>query len=481
MALRLPEFSPVAWLTAERVTQQALWLGLFAILAPILGPRPYGLFSVVMVFIGFCEFVLGEAAVEALVTVGELDPQHMATANLTNCVLALVVGLTLFLLAPGIGSVFHDIELRSLIWSLVPLPVLSLLSAVPIALLRRSLQYKRLAGRSIVGLVIGGLFAIAVALAGAGVWALALQVLAQRLAEMMIAWMSVPYRFRLGWSADRFREMRPIWLNIIAGKAMMFAGAQLPRLLLGYFLGPSKLGLFVMANRFLDIILNTTVLPRVVVGRIELRKLRPDSAEFLLSFTRMVQDAALLSFPVLLGTTVLLPDLFQLWLGQRWLAGVAAAQLVTLSGLPLVFFFCLDAGFLAAKLSSVFREMAMVGAMTILVAVLCAAPFGLNAVCLALAVRPWLPLPYYFSVFRRRCHLLPLQVLWSPFRSLLGAVVMTGILSLPFLRPLWLNPKFNFLGLIAAGVIVYLSFLYRFSRDQLRAALAMIWRLRKLG
>jgi hypothetical protein len=32
MALRLPVFSPLAWMTAQRVTQQALWLGLFAIL-----------------------------------------------------------------------------------------------------------------------------------------------------------------------------------------------------------------------------------------------------------------------------------------------------------------------------------------------------------------------------------------------------------------------------------------------------------------
>ena len=51
MAVRLPTLSPVAWLTADRVTQQVLWLILFAILAPILGPRPYGLFSIVMVFV----------------------------------------------------------------------------------------------------------------------------------------------------------------------------------------------------------------------------------------------------------------------------------------------------------------------------------------------------------------------------------------------------------------------------------------------
>jgi len=58
---------------------------------------------------------------------------------------------------------------------------------------------------------------------------------------------------------------------------------------------------------------------------------------------------------------------------------------------------------------------------------------------------------------------------------------MTGILSLTFLRPLWLNSKFNFLGLIAVSVIVYAAFLYRFSCDELRAALATIWQLRNVG
>jgi hypothetical protein len=32
-----------------------------AILAPLLGPRTYGVFSVAMVFVGLSEYVLGEA------------------------------------------------------------------------------------------------------------------------------------------------------------------------------------------------------------------------------------------------------------------------------------------------------------------------------------------------------------------------------------------------------------------------------------
>jgi O-antigen/teichoic acid export membrane protein len=51
VALRL-SLSSVSWVTVEKVAQQVLWLVLFSILAPILGPGPYGVFSIVMVFIG---------------------------------------------------------------------------------------------------------------------------------------------------------------------------------------------------------------------------------------------------------------------------------------------------------------------------------------------------------------------------------------------------------------------------------------------
>jgi polysaccharide transporter, PST family len=474
MALRLPVLSPVAWVTAEKITQQGLWLILFGILAPILGPRPYGLFSIVMVFVGFCEFVLSEGAVEALVTAEELDAPAIGTANLVSGGLALVVGAALFLLAPVIGLAFQDDELKFLVWSLIPLPVLSLLSAVPIALLRRTLQYKRLAVRSIAGLTIGGLFGIGLALAGAGVWALALQVLAQRLAEGVIAWWSVPQRFRFGWSVDRFREMHPVGLNVFAARVMIFAGGQLPRLILGYMLGPSGLGLFVLANRFLDILISVAVFPRVVVGRIELRNMVPGSPEFGRRFTEMAEEVALLAFPVMLGAAALIPDLFRLWLDQRWLAGTVATQLVLLGGLPLVFSYCLDAAFLAAKLSSVFRTMATVQTVSMVATVLCASPFGLNATCLALAIRPWLVLPFFLLAFSRSCQLPALQLLWRPLQSLLGAAIMGAVLSLPLLRPLWLDEKIDFVALIGVGMLVYGAYAYQFSRSQLKAAVAGI-------
>ena len=464
---RLSAISPVAWLTSERVTQQGLSLILFAVLAPILGPRPYGLFALVMVFVGFCEAILLDGAVEALVTVDDLHHLHTTAANLTNGLMALILGLVMFASAPAIAAAMHDPEFRNVMWALALMPVLSTLSAAPIAVLRRSLKFKQLAIRSILGLTIGGMFGIALAVAGLGVWALVLQVLAQRIAELVIGWIAVPVRFGLTWSAPHFHELRPVALNVFGARMMAMVNGQLPRLVLGFTLGPTDVGLFALGSRFHDIIVTTMAVPRTAVGRIELRAVKIGSAEFQRDFARMVQNASILSFPFFLGTAALAPGLFHLWLKQQWQAGIVPAQLIVLGGVPMVLFYSFDAALLAGSLSSVVRRLANLQGVTVAVTVLCAAPFGLIATCLALAVRPWLLLPVVFVIFRRATNIPARSALLPAARPLIGAVIMAGLLSLPLPHPTWMSGALEFALRVIAGITFYSSYLYFFSPEAL--------------
>jgi PST family polysaccharide transporter len=433
------------------------------------------LFSIVMVFVGLSEFILIEGSVEALLTVNKLDHLHTTTANLAGCGIALAFAVVISVSAPAIALLFHDEEIKYLIWTLAPLPVLSSLSATPIAVLQRSLQYKQLAIRSIAGLTLGGLFGIVLALAGAGVWALVLQVLAQRIAELTIAWISVPVRLGFKWSTIHFRELSPVGKNVFAARAMIFAGGQLPRLILGYTLGPTEVGLFTLANRFLDIIVHTVVSPRAAVGRIELRNAKVGSAEFELIYSKMVQNVAVLSFPIFFGAAALAPDLFRVWLDPRWLAGAIPTQLVILSGLPLVFFYCNDAALLAGNLSTVLKRMANLQTLTLTATVLCAAPFGLDLVCLSLAIRQWVLLPIFLRLFGRACHMPSYSALRPSLRSLIGAFLMAAFLYIPYLRPSWRYQNYNFIGLVVIGVVFYFIYLYIFAREHLRALLVDIF------
>jgi O-antigen/teichoic acid export membrane protein len=468
MVFRLPSFSPVAWVTFEKVTQQGLWLILFAVLAPILGPRPYGLFSIVMVFVGVCELILLEGAIEALVMIRDLDHLHTTTANLANGGIALALAAGIFVLAPVIGALFHDDDIKLLMWTLIPLPLLSSLAATPLATLRRSMSYRTLAMRSIIGLIIGGAFGIALAVAGFGVWALAAQVLAQRTAEFVIAWASAPVRIGFRWSGPHFRELRPVAINVFAGLILTFASGQLPRLILGYMLGPTELGLFTLANRFLDMIVQTAVLPVTAVGRLELRSSKPGSPEFEGIFTKVMQNVSLLTFSLFLGAAVVTPELFRIWLNERWQDGVVPMQYMLLSGIPLTLFYCVDMAFFAANLSRYFVWTAFSQVFTMSITVLCVSPFGLDLTCLALAIRPWLVLPIFLILLRRTCHVSIFKILWSPLRSLIGAIAMGGMMTMPFLRPSWLHQVTPLIVLIPAGMGFYFIFLYGFLWTQFK-------------
>ncbi len=398
MALRLASLSSVSWVTIEKVAQQALWLILFSILAPILGPGPYGVFSIVMVFIGFCELVLGDGMVEVLVTLVDMEHLHVATTNLAAGLAAAGLGLLLCGLAPAVGALFHNDEIRRLMWALAPLPLLSFLSAAPIAMLRREMQFRRLALRSIASLALGGAAGVGLAIAGGGVWALALQVVVQRVSEVGIAWASVRLRFQLSWSQPHFAEMRPIAINIFSARVMMYASAQAPRLVLGYMLGPVQVGLFALAGRFLDMVMFTMVFPRIAVGRIELRTLERGSRVFAEQFTAMVSDVSLVAAPLLLGAAAVMPELYRIWLDPRWLPGVATAQLLLLSGPPLALVYCFDAALLAARLPAIFSRTSTIQAVTTVATVLVVGPFGLNAACFALLLRSWAMLPVYVAL-----------------------------------------------------------------------------------
>jgi O-antigen/teichoic acid export membrane protein len=477
LAGHFPSLSPVTWLTIEKTTQQVTWLLLFAILMPILGPRPYGLFAIAMVFVGFCEAVLFDCGAEALLSVDHLDQHHTSTANLCNGLLAIAATFALALSAPLIAYLFDDRELKWLLWALVPLPLLSSLMATPVAVLRLTMRFQRLAVRSIVGLMLGGVVGIGLALGGAGVWALILQVLVQRLCEFVILWLSVPARLRLGWSRPHFQEIWPVAQNVFASRISSFIGGQIPKLTVGYVLGPAQLGLFSLANRLLETIVVVAIQPRTVVGRVELRLSKLDLTAFGNTFRLMVMDVATVCVPLLIGTAILTPVLFTVWLDGRWADGRLPTQLVALSGIPTMLFFCATAGLMASQHSRLEAWVSLAQSISVSVTVFAAAPFGLEATALALLVRPILLLPLPLHFLRISSKLPASLVLCAVAGPLSGAVLMAGVIyaAQRLLVPQsWLGiPTLG--ALVVIGMMSYLLFLWLFVPQHVKGLFARMF------
>lgn len=469
--------SPSLWVTVEKLSQQVVWLVLFAILAPILGPRPYGLFAIVMVFIGYCEFVTVEAAAEALMGMDPLEPKHLKTATSCNLVVSLATGLGVFLLAPLFGLLFADAELTPLFQVLSILPAISALTSAPIAVLKRRMDFRPLAIRSTLGLAIGGGAGVVLALTGGGVWSLVAQILLQRIAEVVILWVTAGPEAGagLGWSRPHYEDLRVYAAHVFVSRSMVFLSAQLPRVIIGYFLGPVDLGLFTLATRFPETLAQVVISPRVIVARIDLRRYRYGEKALSAAFHRLLKDVALIGFPMSLGAAATIPLLISVWLDDRWQAGIHASQLMFLTVPPQVVFYASSAVLMALNFPREEARISVVQSVTNALCVLAAVPFGLNAVCGVMALRLFVLMPYPALIVSRTCGI-PTRLMATATGSLFcfALAMAAAVVALSPLLVRTVGAPIALLGLIIVGTIVYAALVGIFAPNEARRIMARL-------
>lgn len=158
----------------ERYLLLALALGSNIILARLLTPEQIGIYSVSMAVLGMAQvlrdFGIGSYLVQARV----LDDEQTGTAFGMSMLLGSVFFLIVFLAAPFIADYYRDERvantLRICAFNFIVLPF----STVPMAVLRREMQFKKTMHASIASGVVTAFLSAGLAWAGMGVNALAL-------------------------------------------------------------------------------------------------------------------------------------------------------------------------------------------------------------------------------------------------------------------------------------------------------------------
>ena len=432
----LGKLSPTSWLTTKTVFSQLFALVLFAVQAPVLGPRAFGLISIVMAFVGFCEYVAVEAAAESLISIREIDHEHFDTMTTVNVGLALLLGAGVYLAAPQIAVWFGDPELVRISRWMALLPAVSALTAAPTAATKRDMLFQPLALRSIGGVLVGGVVGLILTLTGAGVWALVWQAIVSRLMVLAVLWYMVPLKFRLGFSARHFHDLLVFAAPTLVSRLLTWSCTQLPRVMLGLYWGSVELGLFSLAARLGDLVMEVAVVPRYAVARVELRRYALDAEGLRAAVKKSLTLLTVLSFPLFFGAAAVVPTLFRVWLDPRWSGATLLAMNFQKS----------------EAVVSVAQTIA-----TVAVVVSCA-PFGLVAAAVGIAARPFLLLPLCARLVKRHCGLSTEDV-FKPQAPALAASAVMGVSILLLRRALQgAVPDVVALPLlVAAGGLVYVA------------------------
>ena len=120
--------------------------------------------------------------------------------------------------------------------------VIQALAAVPTAILKRELNFRLLAIRTLAGTLLSGTVGVGMAVSGFGVWSLIGMQLTKVGSEACILLMASGWRPRLRFSPAHCRDLSGFALPLMIQSLWTYMNEELPKVVIGALLGPYSVG-----------------------------------------------------------------------------------------------------------------------------------------------------------------------------------------------------------------------------------------------
>ncbi|WP_326562890.1 lipopolysaccharide biosynthesis protein [Micromonospora sp. NBC_01796] len=324
--------SAIGWsylLTAGRVGSSIV---VTFLLAKLLGPNEFGLVAMATVFITIAQTIIQQGLVSAIVQRDKLTPEHLDAAFGVTLLAGLGVGALTAALSPVWSLINGSPDgLTEVCLALSPLVLLQGLAIVPEAVLRRDLQFRSVAIRTLLAAAISGVVGISLALAGAGIWALVAQQLATSVVSLIVLWTVCPWRPS---RRPRLGAIRDLWAfsahSANAGLGLMLS-SKADIIFTGIFFGPVATGIYRLAARLPDMLVDVTVRSLQQVALPSLSRLQEDREAFAVHLTKLQHLGAIAGLPVL-GILAATANPLVGFLGPEWAGTEIPLRLLCLFG-----------------------------------------------------------------------------------------------------------------------------------------------------
>lgn len=319
MSLGVKMLSGALWTWVSRVGFYAISIISTTVLARILPSSAYGLMGMVVVFTGFLSLFRDLGGGMAVVRQKDPTQEFLSSVFWGNIVMAIATAGVLIAIAPAVARFYKEPQVVSIMMVLAIPFVISGVSIVHNALLRRQMAFRTLAMIELVSSAVSTATAIGMAMSGAGVWSLVGASVALALTGTALQMACSRWRPRFYF---RWAELSPIFsfsLNLFGFNTVNYGLRNVDKFLIGRFLGASALGQYQFAYTLMLFPLQniTWALGNVLFSAFA--TIQDDNARFRSGYLKATRLIALITFPVMLGMMATAGPLVRTVLGERWL------------------------------------------------------------------------------------------------------------------------------------------------------------------
>lgn len=324
------------WSFLEQSGSKLVALVVQIVLARLLAPEAFGVLAIMLVVFEVCNTLSQSGLGMALIQSRDAGDLQCDTALWLSVGVAGALYLAVFLSAPLLAGFYGTSELAAYLRVMALAVPLNAVNSVQRSLLQKNMDFKSLFKANMAAVCGAGALGVGLALAGAGVWALVVQSLAQAALACAVMLRHVPWRPRLRFDGASARALFSYGWKVMATGLLNTVYNGVSELILGKVCAPADLGLYSQGRKWPNagIAVVTNSVQNVMFPAFAELQDRPEE------LARMVRRA------LAAGTLVVAPmgtflaaaagPLVELLLGEAWLACVPVFQLASLSALFMI-------------------------------------------------------------------------------------------------------------------------------------------------
>lgn len=331
--IRSKVFGGVTWDVAQRWVVRLGSLATVALLTRTLTPQDFGTVSVAMTFAPFVYLLSDLGFGSYLTQAKEVDSRMTSTAFWFSSVVGAVLVLGFVAGGPLVAASYHLPKAAEVMYGLAPSVLFVTLSSVPIALLRRRMEFRKVALQSLVGGLAGQVAAVVLALTGFGVWALVAQIVAYQLAILVMAWRSARWHPTLEFSLVEFRSMLRFGVNVVSADGLAVLRQWAETTIIAAVLGVTAVGYLNIATRLITVTQDLSASAIVPISTVVFAKVRESTERLRGSYLRAQALSYAVVMPIMIVVTLGAPLIIAVLFGPGWERSVFPAQALAIAGI----------------------------------------------------------------------------------------------------------------------------------------------------
>lgn len=333
MSLKEKALSGLVWTFIDTFLIKGLLFVVMLYLARILGPKEFGLFGMMSVFIGVGKTMVDSGMATSLIRDEKADAEDFSTVFCANMLLSIFIYSIVFLCSGLIAEFFNQPIIADLISVYCLVFIVIAFSSVQLTVLNKELNFRVVALVNLPSTVVGVLVGLILAHTSYGVWSIVWLYLVIEIVKTILFVIFSPFKPSIKFNKEKFLKHFNFGYKLMLSGLLNHIFKNIYNILIGKYFNPITLGYYERSRQLNDYPTSTLsgIISRVAYPM--MAKIKTDKNKLKEVFRKVQSFAFFVISPLMFFLAAVAEPMFYILLGEEWLPAVPFFQVLTIASL----------------------------------------------------------------------------------------------------------------------------------------------------